>query len=91
MSNKKPIFSIITVVLNNKSGIEKTIQSVVNQTYRNFEYIIIDGGSTDGTLEIINNYKSQIDVLISEKDSGIYEAMNKGVKYSNGNYLLFLN
>jgi len=86
-----PKFTIITVVLNNVEHIENTILSVINQTYKNFEFIIIDGCSTDGTLDIINKYKDKVDLLISEKDSGIYEAMNKGIKYSNGEYLNFLN
>lgn len=83
--------SIITVCYNSFNCIEKTIKSVMQQTYKNIEYIIIDGGSTDGTIEIINRYKGNIDVLISEKDSGIYDAFNKGVRNSSGDLITFLN
>lgn len=87
----KPSLSIITVVYNNVKGIERTIQSVVNQTYAKIEYIIIDGGSTDGTLELIHQYKNRISKLISEKDKGIYDAMNKGLALASGDYVLFMN
>lgn len=83
--------SIITVNLNNKSGLQKTINSVVNQTCHNFEWIIIDGGSIDGSKELIEKYYSNFDYCVSEKDEGIYDAMNKGIKASHGKYLLFLN
>jgi glycosyltransferase involved in cell wall biosynthesis len=85
------LISIVTVVYNGGEYLEKTIQSILNQTYDNVEYIVIDGGSTDRTLDIIKKYEDKIDYWISEKDSGIYDAMNKGIKLSQGNYLLFLN
>jgi len=87
------LISIITVVLNCRQHIEQTIQSVINQTYNNIEYIIIDGGSTDGTLDIIRNYDHAIDYWISEKDQGIYSAMNKGLRVvaNEESYVLFLN
>ncbi len=86
-----PKISIITVVFNAQDFIEKTILSVVNQTFKNIEYIIIDGKSTDNSLSIINNYKTSINKIISEKDNGIYDAMNKGLKIASGEYVLFLN
>jgi glycosyltransferase involved in cell wall biosynthesis len=87
----KPKISIITVVYNAKSLIEQTIKSILHQTYPNIEYIIIDGASTDGTLEIIEQYRSGIAVIQSEKDQGIYDAMNKGLKIATGDYVLFIN
>lgn len=83
--------SIITVCLNAEKTIERTIQSVTNQTYSNIEYIIIDGKSTDKTLEIINRYKDKISTIFSEKDHGIYDAMNKGIKLACGDVIYFLN
>lgn len=84
--------SIITVNLNNKEGLKKTIESVINQTvYDKVEYIIIDGGSTDGSVEIIEEFKDKLHYYVSEQDDGIYNAMNKGIKVSTGDYLLFLN
>jgi glycosyltransferase involved in cell wall biosynthesis len=77
MKKNKKIFSIITVVLNNNKHIEKTIKSVLSQNNNNFEYIIVDGGSTDGTLQIIDKYKKKITKIISKKDRGIYDAFNK--------------
>ena len=87
----KPKLSVITVVYNNVSDIERTILSVLNQTYDNIEYIVVDGESTDGTLEIIKKYNDRISKLISEKDSGIYDAMNKGLAIATGDYVLFMN
>jgi len=70
---KKPLISVITVVFNGEKYLEETITSVINQTYENVEYIIIDGGSTDGTLDIIKRYEDKIDYWVSEKDNGIYD------------------
>jgi glycosyltransferase involved in cell wall biosynthesis len=86
-----PKISIITVCLNSKDGIERTIQSVLSQGYENIEYIIIDGKSSDGTLDIIGRYKSKIALLVSEEDKGIYNAMNKGLGLMTGEIVLFLN
>ncbi|MEG1861830.1 MAG: glycosyltransferase family 2 protein [Bacteroidaceae bacterium] len=83
--------SIITINYNNREGLEKTIKSVVEQTDQNFEYIIIDGGSTDGSVEIIKEHETSIDYSVSEKDNGIYNAMNKGIRKATGEYCLFLN
>jgi glycosyltransferase involved in cell wall biosynthesis len=87
----QPKLSIITIVYNNAADIERTMLSVINQTYTNIEYIIIDGLSTDGTLDIIKKHQSQVAKLISEKDKGIYDAMNKGLKLATGDYVLFMN
>lgn len=89
MKFNKPLISIITVVYNGEKYIEETIQSVINQTYDNVEYIIIDGGSTDGTVDIINKYEDKIDYWVSEKDYGISDAFNKGVKVAKGDYINF--
>lgn len=83
--------SIITINLNNAGGLEKTIESVVNQTYSDIEYIVIDGASTDNSVEIIKKYSHKISYWISEPDTGIYNAMNKGIRKATGEYLLFLN
>ena len=88
--NKKYLFSIITVVLNNINYIEQTIKSVIKQNIE-VQYILIDGGSTDGTLNIIKKYEDFIDLWISEKDFGIYDAMNKGIQYSSGEYIGIIN
>jgi glycosyltransferase involved in cell wall biosynthesis len=87
----KPLLSIITVVYNSDHLIEKTILSVKSQTYENIEYIIIDGNSSDNTLEIIKKYNQFIDYWMSEPDNGLYDAMNKGIIKANGDYLWFLN
>jgi glycosyltransferase involved in cell wall biosynthesis len=84
-------FTIITVVFNNRFTIEDAIKSVLNQTGVDIEYIIIDGGSKDGTIEIVNKYIKLISKFISESDSGIYDAMNKGLKYATGDIIGFLN
>ena len=83
--------SIITVCLNCEELIERTIKSVIDQTYANVQYIIIDGGSTDNTLNIIKKYENKIDVVLSERDDGIYDAMNKGIKIATGDLVYFLN
>lgn len=83
--------SIITINLNNEEGLKKTIESVVQQTFNNFEFIVIDGKSSDGSLEIIIQNKSNINYWISEPDSGIYNALNKGILQAKGEYCLFLN
>lgn len=86
------MISIITINLNNKNGLKRTIESVLNQTYRDkIQYIIIDGDSNDGSKEIINQYKYNIDYWVSEKDNGLYNAMNKGIQASTNDYCLFLN
>ena len=89
MKNLK--ISIITVVKNNKDTIEKNILSLINQNYKNYEHIIIDGGSEDGTVEIIKKYQKNIKYFISEKDNGIYEAMNKGIKILKNDIIVFCN
>jgi glycosyltransferase involved in cell wall biosynthesis len=89
MSQRK--FSIITINYNNKEGLRKTIESVVGQSFRDFEYIIIDGGSTDGSIEVIKEYAGKVDYWVSEPDKGIYHAMNKGVLQAHGEYLNFMN
>ena len=83
--------SVITVVLNNKSYIEDCINSVLNQSYKNVEYIVIDGGSTDGTVDAIRKYEKSISKWISEPDRGIYDAMNKGIALCSGDYIGMLN
>lgn len=87
----KPLLSIITVNLNNLEGLKRTMNSVFNQTWQEYEYIIIDGGSTDGSKELIEQDKEKISYWVSESDKGIYNAMNKGILEANGDYLLFLN
>jgi glycosyltransferase involved in cell wall biosynthesis len=91
MLNISPKISIITINYNNKTGLDKTIQSVVNQSYSNIEYIVIDGNSTDGSRDVLALYRDQISRAVSEPDLGIYNAMNKGIKAASGDYLLFLN
>ncbi|UQD56148.1 glycosyltransferase family 2 protein [Flavobacterium sp. K5-23] len=86
-----PKFSIITINYNNLDGLKRTIESVVNQTWQEFEYIVIDGGSSDGSSAYIESQSTNIDFWVSESDKGIYNAMNKGIKVANGEYLLFLN
>jgi len=89
--NKSPLFSIITVVYNNEKYLEETILSVLKQSYKNFEYIIVDGGSTDRTLEIIKKYNNKINYWVSEKDKGIYDAFNKGMSLCRGNFIGIIN
>ena len=84
-------YSIITINYNNSKGLRHTIESVINQTYRDYEFIIIDGGSTDNSVDIIKEYQRNITYWVSERDNGIYNAMNKGVKIARGEYLSFIN
>ena len=86
-----PLISIVTIVFNGVSTLEKTILSVINQSYKNIEFIVIDGGSKDGTLDIIKKYQNFIDYWVSEPDEGIYDAMNKGVIHSIGAWVNFMN
>ena len=90
MSKNKTV-SIITVCYNAENEIEETIQSIIPFINQDVEYIIIDGNSNDKTLDIINNYVNYISVLISEEDSGIYDAMNKGIRLASGNWIIFIN
>lgn len=83
--------SVITINYNNRDGLRSTIESVVRQTCQDYEYIIIDGGSTDGSAEVIKEYKKSIDYWVSEPDRGIYHAMNKGVAQAHGEYCIFMN
>lgn len=86
-----PKLSIITINLNNKQGLLQTIQSVREQTFTDFEYIVIDGASTDGSVEVITEYASLFSYSVSEPDTGVYHAMNKGILQATGEYCLFLN
>lgn len=86
-----PKISIITINYNNADGLKKTVESVVAQNYSDLEYIVIDGGSTDDSLSVIEEHKKNINKWISEKDKGIYNALNKGINIASGDYLLFLN
>ncbi len=89
--DQRPLLSIITVAYNSAATIGRTLESLRQQTNKNFESIIIDGGSTDGTMEIVKSYSDVVTKSISEKDEGIYDAMNKGIALSEGKYLAFLN
>ena len=84
-------YSIITVNYNNKEGLRKTIESVVCQTSRDYEFIVIDGGSKDGSADVLKEYDSQITYWVSEPDKGVYYAMNKGIIQAHGDYLNFMN
>ena len=84
-------YSIITINYNNRDGLEETIKSVIEQTFEDYQYIIIDGGSTDGSVDVIKKYADKIDYWISEPDKGRYNAMNKGIKQATGDYLNFMN
>ncbi len=85
------LLTIITVNYNNRIGLERTIQSVVQQKYPGIEYLVIDGASTDGSVSVIQQYSNEITFWLSEPDKGIYDAMNKGIRISKGEYILFLN
>jgi glycosyltransferase involved in cell wall biosynthesis len=87
----EPKLSVITIVYNNVRDIERTMLSALGQTYANIEYIIVDGLSNDGTLDVINRYRERISKVISEKDNGIYDAMNKGLAIATGDYVMFMN
>lgn len=91
MDTRNYKISVITVVYNGVKTIEQTIKSVLKQSYKNIEYIIIDGQSSDGTQQIIMQYIESIAYFISEKDAGIYDAMNKGIEHATGDYIIFLN
>lgn len=86
-----PKLSVVTIVYNNVKDIERTLLSVLNQTYQNIEYIVIDGGSADGTQDVIKKYAAQLACYVSERDKGIYDAMNKGLALATGDYVLFMN
>lgn len=90
-SEDKPLITVVTVVYNGAEFLEETIKSVIEQTYDNVEYIIVDGGSNDGTLEIIKKYGHAIDYWVSEPDKGIYDAMNKGINFASGVVISILN
>lgn len=91
MDYKLPLISVVTVVYNGVNTLERTMQSVLGQTYSQIEYILIDGNSTDGTSDLINAYGERLDYWISEPDKGIYDAMNKGIEQCRGDFTLFLN
>ena len=86
-----PLISVVTICYNAKNHLEKTILSVLSQTYQDIEYIIIDGGSTDGTVDIIHKYSERLFYWISEPDKGIYDAMNKGMDRATGSWINFMN
>jgi glycosyltransferase involved in cell wall biosynthesis len=88
--NKQPLISIIIATYNARLSIEKTIESIINQSYTNFELIIIDGGSTDGTQKVIEKWSDKINYSISEADEGIYDAWNKGINVAKGDWITFL-
>ena len=87
----QPKLTVITIIYNNVHYIERTVLSVLNQSYTNIEYLLIDGASNDGTLEILKQYEGRIGKLVSERDKGIYDAMNKGLSLATGDYVLFMN
>lgn len=91
MAQFNPVLSVITIVYNNVRDIERTMLSVINQSYKPIEYIVVDGLSTDGTLDVIAKYRDKVSRLISEKDKGIYDAMNKGLAAATGDYVIYMN
>jgi glycosyltransferase involved in cell wall biosynthesis len=86
-----PLITVVTVVRNGEKTLERTMLSVINQTYPNVEYIVIDGASSDGTVDIIKRYEDQIDYWLSEPDEGIYDAMNKAMDIATGDWIIFMN
>ena len=90
-NQKFPLVTVITVVYNDVSCIEKTMQSVIRQTYPHVEYIVIDGGSVDGTVDLIKKYENQVAYWVSEQDGGIYAAMNKAIAKATGEWVCFMN
>ncbi len=90
-SAEDPLITVVTVVYNDEEHLEETVKSVINQDYRNVEYIVVDGGSKDGTLEVIKKYENAIDYWVSESDEGIYHAMNKGIDFGSGEWIVFMN
>ncbi len=90
-NNQNCLISIITINYNNSKGLESTIHSVINQTYKNIEFIIIDGGSKDGSLGIIKKYQDNLSYWVSEADNGVFNAMNKGIKLATGDWVIFMN
>jgi len=91
MNNDTPKFSVISICLNEELNIQRTCESVCSQNHNDFEWIVIDGGSTDRTLHILEKYSDKITTLVTEPDSGIYNAMNKGISMASGEYVVFLN
>lgn len=91
MQKEKPLLSVVTIVYNDAKHIERTMLSVLNQTYKHIQYIIIDGASKDGTVDIIKKYQDNLFYFSSEPDKGIYDAMNKGLAVATGDYVLFMN
>ncbi len=91
ITNESPFFSVVTVVKNDEENIQATLNSVINQKFQDFEYIIIDGNSTDRTKSILSNHKDKINHLISENDKGIYFAMNKGASLAKGEFIVYVN
>ena len=89
--NKEIVFSVVTIVYNGEKDIERTIQSVLNQTYPHVEYIVIDGASRDNTMEIVRKYQDKIQTIVSEPDNGIYNAMNKGLAKATGDFVIYCN
>lgn len=86
-----PKFSVITINFNNKEGLERTIRSTISQTCKDFEFIVVDGGSTDGSLQVIEKYKNYFSWWCSEPDKDVYNAMNKGARHAHGEYCIFMN
>lgn len=88
---QQPAISIITINYNNAQGLQQTIESIIAQSFTDYEYLVIDGGSTDGSKEVIQKYTSHIHYWVSERDGGIYNAMNKGISKANGRFIVFMN